>query len=93
MKPLLLALPGNEATGGSLAAALAGEYTVPEIRRFPDSGTYVRIGADVKAREVILACSLDRPDAKFLPLIFVADTARETIGRCLPSMRAGSASP
>ncbi len=77
MKPLLLALPGNEVIGGKLAALLGAEYAVPETRSFPDGETYVRINADVKARDIILACSLDRPDAKFLPLMFLAETAKD----------------
>ncbi len=77
MKPLLLALPGNEGIGVTLAAALAAEYAVPEIRQFPDGETYLRLNADIKARDVILACSLDKPDPKFLPLIFTADAAKD----------------
>ncbi|MCK9993872.1 MAG: ribose-phosphate pyrophosphokinase [Alphaproteobacteria bacterium] len=77
MKPLLLALPGNEAIGESLAGALAAEYAIPETRQFPDGETYLRLNADIKARDIILVCSLDRPDPKFLPLIFLAETARE----------------
>ncbi|MFZ5912956.1 MAG: ribose-phosphate pyrophosphokinase [Pseudomonadota bacterium] len=81
MKPLLLAYPGNEAVGVSLAEALSAEYTLPEMRHFPDGETYVRISADVQERDVILLCSLDRPDAKFLPLIFLAETAKD-LGAC-----------
>ncbi len=77
MKPLLLALPGSEAIAKSLAAALAAEYGHPETRQFPDGETYLRLNADIKARDIILVCSLDRPDPKFLPLIFLAETARE----------------
>lgn len=81
MRPLLLALPGSEALGESLSAALAAEYAVPEIRQFPDGETYVRLTADVKARDIILVCSLDQPDAKFLPLMFLAETARDLDAR------------
>lgn len=77
MKPILLALPGNEVIGVSLAAALAAEYAVPEIRHFPDGETYVRLTAGVQGRDVILVCSLDNPDAKFLPLMFLAETAKD----------------
>lgn len=51
MKPLLLAFPGNEAIGVSLAAALSAEYTLPEMRHFPDGETYVRLNANVQGRE------------------------------------------
>lgn len=77
MKPLLLALPGNEAIGKRLADALAAEYSHPETRQFPDDETYLRLNSDIKARNIILTCSLDKPNPKFLPLIFLAETARD----------------
>ena len=77
MKPLLLALSGNEVIGERLAAAIAAKYSQPETRRFPDGETYLRITANVQGRDVILVCSLDQPDAKYLPLIFLAETARD----------------
>jgi len=88
MTPLLLAMPGNEALGKSLTAALAAEYAFPEIHHFPDGETYVRLTAGVKGRDILLLCSLDQPDAKFLPLIFLTETARElganTVGLICP---------
>ncbi len=77
MKPLLLALSENVTIGESLAAALDADRGRAEFRRFPDGETYVRLDADVTTRDIILVCSLDRPDAKFLPLIFLAETARD----------------
>ncbi len=77
MKPLLLALSGNEVIGERLAAAIAAKYSHPETRRFPDGETYLRITGDVQGRDVILVCSLDQPDAKYLPLIFLAETAKD----------------
>ncbi len=77
MRPLVLPMPGNEALGAKLADALGAENSLPEIRHFPDGETYARITADVAVRDVLVVCSLDRPDAKFLPLIFLAATARD----------------
>lgn len=77
MRPLLLSMPGNEALGAKLAGVLGAENSLPEIRHFPDGETYARITVDVTARDIILACSLDKPDPKFLPLIFLAETAKE----------------
>jgi ribose-phosphate pyrophosphokinase len=37
----------------------------------------VRIDAPVTGRDVILLCTLDRPDDKLLPLLFAAGTAKE----------------
>jgi ribose-phosphate pyrophosphokinase len=73
VKPLVLALPGNEA----LADRLRGDVGRLEIRRVPDGESHVRIASDVAGRAVALACTLDRPDAKVVPLLLVAATARD----------------
>ncbi len=74
---LLFSLPGNGALASLLTrelGAVAGEL---EIRRFPDGETYVRYRTSVADRRVILLCTLDQPDAKFLPLMFCATAARD----------------
>lgn len=80
MKPLLFAFPGNEALAQRLAQQLAAELGRLTLRRFPDGETYLRIESEVSAlagRTVILLATLDRPDDKLLPLLFLAGTARE----------------
>ncbi len=77
MKPLLLALPGNETLATALASRLDAEPGSMTARRFPDEESYLRIQTPVAGRDVILLCTLDRPDAKLLPLLFAAGTARE----------------
>ncbi len=47
------------------------------IRQFPDEETYLKIELDVKGDEVIVVASLDRPNAKMIPLLFFAKTARD----------------
>lgn len=75
--PLIVALPGNEALVTRLAQALNAEVAVSEFRRFPDGESYARIDTPVGGRSVVLVCTLDRPDEKFLMLMFAAATARE----------------
>ncbi|MDX8477935.1 ribose-phosphate pyrophosphokinase [Mesorhizobium sp. VK24D] len=87
-RPLLFALPGNEALTRSLASRIEGEMGVLEVRSFPDEETYLRLGTDIKNRSVILVCTLDRPDAKFLKLAYAAATARE-----LGAQRVGLVAP
>lgn len=77
MQPLILSLPGNHALASALAAALPAELGALSLRRFPDGECYVRIDSPVKGREVLLVCTLDRPDDKLLPLVFAAATVRE----------------
>ncbi len=88
MRPLLLQLFNNDGDTESLAQALDGDIGTILIRRFPDGESYVRYETSVEARDVVLVCTLDRPDDKFLPLIFAAAAAREngakTIGLVAP---------
>ena len=77
MKPLLLPLPGNEAFAASLGAVLDAEIAASEFHRFPDGENGVRIETNVAGRTVVLVCTLDRADEKYLPLLFTATTARE----------------
>lgn len=77
MTPIVLALPGNEALAASLSIEIGGERGDAEIRRFPDGETYVRLDSPVAGQEIVLICTLDRPDAKLLPLLFLARLAKE----------------
>jgi ribose-phosphate pyrophosphokinase len=74
---LVVALPGNDALAARLAKGLGGELADAEFRRFPDGESYVRLATPMTGRSIVLACTLDRPDEKFLQLAFAAATARE----------------
>lgn len=74
---IVFALPGNEALGASLGSSLDAEFGTVTVRHFPDGETYVRLESPVRGRAVILTCTLDRPDDKILPLLFLGATARE----------------
>lgn len=78
MSPLaLIPLPGNEDMANKLAQLLGGEVCQPEMRTFPDGETYFRLDQDLHGRAVALVCTLDRPDAKLLPLLFAAGTVSD----------------
>jgi len=49
---------------------------VVESRQFPDGETYLRIDAECANKSVVLVCTLDRPNHKVLPLVFLAESAR-----------------
>lgn len=76
MSALLLELSAAAGLADSLCRELGCERGELERRQFPDGESYVRIGSAVERRDVILLCSLDDPDAKVLPLLFVAEAAR-----------------
>lgn len=77
MKPLLLAYPGHEALAEPLRKALQADAVAFELRRFPDGETYLRVDSDVQDRDVVILCTLNEPDVRVLPLLFMADTLRE----------------
>lgn len=77
MSPFFFAAPGSEGLANRLAKQLEGDFGHVETRQFPDGESYVRIDSDVRDRDVVIVGALDRPDAKFLPLTFLAATARD----------------
>jgi ribose-phosphate pyrophosphokinase len=81
MNPIILPLPGNEPLAAELARAVGGTVGAVETRRFPDGETFVRILSDVAGRDAILVAQLHKPDDKFLPLAFLAATARDLRAR------------
>lgn len=88
MRPVMLALPGNEAIAGALALSLDAVVGSLTIRRFPDGESYVRVETPVADSDVSLVCTLDRPDNKILPLLFAAATLAD-----LGAARVGLISP
>jgi len=60
-----------------VAAALGAAPGRMERRRFPDGESYVRFDDDCRGRQVVIMCSLDRPDRKVTPLLLAAATLRD----------------
>lgn len=77
MTPVVLAMPGNERAADELARVIGAERGSATIRRFPDGESYVRIESTVQDRRVLVVCTLDRPDAKLVPLLLLAAAARD----------------
>lgn len=74
---VVLAVPGNEAHARELATRLGVTVVIPEVRQFPDGELYVRVDADLAAREVILVGSLHGRGDTFLRIAFLAGTVRD----------------
>jgi ribose-phosphate pyrophosphokinase len=70
---ILFAFPEQEA----LAKAIGIPTGKWEWRHFPDGESYVRVISDVVGKEAIILCSLNQPDVKTLPLIFLSHTLKE----------------
>lgn len=88
MRPLVFPFTKNEEIAANLASRINAEIGSILVRRFPDGESYVRYETSVENRNVILTCTLDRPDEKYLPLIFAAAAAfengAETVGLVAP---------
>ena len=76
MKPLLFALDAPEWLARSLLHHTGFDAGKVDRRQFPDGESYVRLLTPVDGRDVVLICSLDRPDGKTVPLLFAADAVR-----------------
>ena len=76
MKPLLFELSAAPGLAGRLIELLRAEAGEIERRQFPDGESYVRLATPVEGRNIILLCTLDRPDPKLAPLLFAASAAR-----------------
>ena len=73
---MVLALPENDTLARRLSELSGIPYGAVDARRFPDDETYLRIDADCAEKSIVIVCTLDRPDPKLLPLVFLADAAR-----------------
>lgn len=74
---ILFSLPGNMELTELIAKKLAIEIGKAEIRSFPDGESYIRIDSEVKNKTVILISTLNDPNSKVLPLLFMAQTLKE----------------
>lgn len=72
----LFALAATEGLAESLCRDFDLTPGALSRRQFPDGETYLRLMSAVDRQDVILLCTLDRPDPKLLPLLFAAAAAR-----------------
>lgn len=77
MKPVLFTLGAAEGMFEQLCRMCDLEPGEVIRRQFPDGESYLRLASPVAGRDVVLLCSLDRPDPKTLPLLFAAAAARQ----------------
>lgn len=75
-EPLVFALPADAGFAGRLAEAAGAEFGQLATHEFPDGETSVRLTTDCSSRDVMIVCTLRRPNGLALPLLFLADTAR-----------------
>jgi ribose-phosphate pyrophosphokinase len=73
---MVLALPGSASLARRVSDLAGMPLGTVESRQFPDGETYLRIDAECTGKSIVLVCTLDRPNDKILPLLFLADAAR-----------------
>lgn len=76
-KPIIFSFPGNENIANLLAENLGCEKGNAEFGTYPGGESHVRILSDVKDRDILLVCGLDKANSIIMSLIFFAETARE----------------
>lgn len=74
--PLLYVLDAHP-LAASLQAGLGAGAGGLERRQFPDGESYLRVLDDPAGRNCVILADLVQPDARYLPLVFLADTLRE----------------
>jgi ribose-phosphate pyrophosphokinase len=74
---ILFPFPGNEELTLSIKNLLGYEMGDMTLRHFPDGESFVKIGANVRGKDLAIVCSLDRPDQKAMALMFFAQSAKE----------------
>ena len=83
MSRVVFSLSAAPGMAEGLARCFEADLGELETRQFPDEETYLRIATPVSGRDVVLLCTLDRPDAKIAPLLFAADALRDQGARSI----------
>jgi len=73
----LYAMPDNETFAELLALHTGYRRQQLVLHHFPDGETRVQMAAPDLDGDAVIVCTLDRPDAKVLPLMMAAATVRE----------------
>jgi ribose-phosphate pyrophosphokinase len=77
MKKIIFSLLGNELLANKIALLIGADVGEAVVRNFPDGETYIKINSNIKNKKIILVCSLNNPNEKFLPLYLFSKTAKE----------------
>lgn len=77
MKPIIFTVFGNKKFSEKIAKVCDLEIGDITLHQFPDEETFVKINSEVKGRKIILFASLDHPNQKLLPLLFITRTVKE----------------
>lgn len=77
MRPIIFSFPGNELLAETISIGINAEKGNFLLREFPDGESYVRILSEVEEKDVIVICTLQHPDTKILPLLFLCSLLKD----------------
>lgn len=77
MSTILFSLENKTKLFSKILSGINGECGLASFHYFPDEEFYVKIESNVKDHDVIIVESLDRPNTKILPLLFLSKTAKD----------------
>lgn len=77
MKPLIFSLYAPKSFCDVFKNSNQFDIGILTTREFPDQESYIRFDSEVKNRDLVFIVALDKPNTKFLPLIFALQTAKE----------------
>ena len=83
MRPVMISLFNDYPAVHTIAQTQGYDVGHVLLRDFPDGESYIKFQNNLNNRDLILFTSLDRPNAKILPLILVAETAKALGARCV----------
>lgn len=88
MKPILFSLVDQHPLISIIAEKMDIEIGKIIMRDFPDGETYLKIENNIKNKEIIIINSLEHPNSKILPLLFLSETVKslgaKRVGLCAP---------
>ncbi|XDD49915.1 ribose-phosphate diphosphokinase [Leptospira sp. WS92.C1] len=76
MKRFIFSFPEDDSLARALSLISGLHLGKTKFGTYPDGESHCRILEDVGGSEIYLLCSLNRPNSKFLALIFFCETAR-----------------
>ena len=77
MKPLIFSLYTPSSFLEVFKTSSQFDIGMLTTREFPDQESYIKYDSVLKNRQIVFIVALDKPNSKFLPLIFALQTARE----------------
>ncbi len=77
MNKIIFTFPDHENLADSLITKLGYEKGVIEFGTYPGGESHVRILSDVKDKEIIIICGLEKANNVIMSLIFFTETTRE----------------